>query len=63
MSHLSIGGSNGASHSEAPTPNLDDIPDMEEEDLEEAEDDAAAAPTPAPVVKSVPYRGRCLAFS
>lgn len=51
VANLSIGGSNGASHVEAPTPDLADIPDMEEEGLEEAEDDAAAAPTPALAAK------------
>ena len=44
IGNLSIGGSNVAGNGDGPTPDLDDIPDMEEEGLEEAEDDAAAAP-------------------
>jgi len=51
MANMSIG--SGAGHIEAPTPDLDDIPDMEEEGLEEAEDDAAAALTPVIAAKDI----------
>lgn len=41
MSHLKLGSSSGAPV--AAVPDMDDIPDMEEEGLEEAEDDAVQA--------------------
>lgn len=42
MGNVSISSTAGATVHE--TPDLDDIPDMEEEDLEEGEDEATAAP-------------------
>ena len=42
MGNVSISSTTGATVSE--TPDLDDIPDMEEEDLEEGEDEATAVP-------------------
>ncbi|KIJ60021.1 hypothetical protein HYDPIDRAFT_177585 [Hydnomerulius pinastri MD-312] len=42
MGNVSISSTTGATVNE--TPDLDDIPDMEEEDLEEGEDEATAAP-------------------
>ncbi|KAF8837689.1 putative E2-like enzyme [Paxillus ammoniavirescens] len=44
MGNVSITSTAGATISE--TPDLDDIPDMEEEDLEDGEDEATAAPKP-----------------
>jgi ubiquitin-like-conjugating enzyme ATG3 len=51
MAKLSISGSTGVISSE--TPDLDDIPDMEEEDLE-AGDEATAIPKPAALADGVP---------
>ncbi|KIK78434.1 hypothetical protein PAXRUDRAFT_326481 [Paxillus rubicundulus Ve08.2h10] len=45
MGNVSITSTAGATISE--TPDLDDIPDMEEEDLEDGEDEATAAPKPS----------------
>lgn len=42
MGNVSISSTAGATINE--TPDLDDIPDMEEEDLEEGDDEATAAP-------------------
>lgn len=45
---LSLGGQGDSGAAALDTPDLDDIPDMEEDDLEEGDEATAAKPTPAP---------------
>ena len=49
---LSGGGGGGEGVGTTETPDLDDIPDMEEDDLEEGDDEATAAAPKASVVPS-----------
>ena len=52
MGGLSLGGSGSGAKGEDEIPDIDDIPDMEEEGLEEEDDEATAAPkTSAPVIE------------
>lgn len=57
MGNLSVAGANGDVPGEIP--DLDDIPDMEEEDLEAGEDEATAAPKAAAAPSSGVLEARC----